>query len=64
MAHLNGHQNHFRMIGGAEGARSAVHLAKLFMLADQAGLLVEPERAIKRMVLTLEAAGIGQEVRL
>ncbi|XOQ14475.1 MAG: Dihydrodipicolinate synthase family protein [Shouchella clausii] len=64
MAYLNGHQNHFRMIGGAEGARSAVHLAKLFMLADQAGLLVEPERAIKRMVLTLEAAGIGQEVRL
>jgi len=58
MAYLNGHQNHFRMIGGAEGARSIVHLAELFVLADQAGLLIDPELAVKRMRLVLNLAGI------
>src|SRR5699024_1564701 len=38
MAYLNGHQTHFKMVGGTEGARSIVHLAELFVLADQAGL--------------------------
>jgi len=58
MAFLNGHQSHFRMIGGAEGARSAVHLSELFVLADQAGLLVDPELAVKRMQQVLTLAGI------
>ena len=49
MAYLNGHQNHFRMVGGLESARSAVHLAKLFVLADQAGLFRDPEQAAERM---------------
>src|SRR5699024_2249398 len=39
MAYLNGHQSHFRMIGGAESARSIIHLSELFVLADEAGLL-------------------------
>lgn len=59
MAYLNGHQNHFRMIGGAEGARSAVHLADLFVLADKAGLLSDPELAVKRMKQVLALAGIS-----
>jgi hypothetical protein len=35
LAYLNGHQNHFRMVGGQESARSAVHLAELFVLANR-----------------------------
>lgn len=58
MAYLNGHQPHFRMIGGAEGARSIVHLAEIFTLADQAGLLADPELATERMRLVLALAGV------
>ncbi|WP_208586648.1 dihydrodipicolinate synthase family protein [Gracilibacillus suaedae] len=61
MAYLNGHQDHFRMIGGKESARSIVHLADLFVMADQAGLLRNPELATERMRLTLELAGVKQE---
>ncbi|MDC3416030.1 dihydrodipicolinate synthase family protein [Aquibacillus sp. 3ASR75-54] len=61
MAYLNGHQDHFRMIGGAEGSRSITHLADLFVMADDAGLLADPELAAKRMKLVLELAGINQE---
>ncbi len=49
LAYLNGHQNHFRMVGGQEGARSIVHLSELFRLADQVGLFVDPELAVLRM---------------
>ena len=53
MAWLNGHQPHFTMVGGQQGARSLVHLADVFRLADAAGLLVDPDRAAARMrVLT------------
>ncbi|PWA11818.1 dihydrodipicolinate synthase family protein [Pueribacillus theae] len=58
MAYLNGHQPHFRMIGGAEGARSIIHLAELYKLADEAGLISDPELAAERMRLTLALAGI------
>lgn len=61
MAYLNGHQSHFRMIGGSESHRSVIHLAKLFVLADEAGLLKDPELAVRRMRPVLELAGIGQE---
>ncbi len=49
MAYLNGHQDHFRMIGGKESARSIIHFADLFVMADEAGLLRKPEQAIQRM---------------
>jgi hypothetical protein len=58
MAYLNGHQKHFRMIGGAEGSRSIVHLSELFVLADKAGLLLKPELAVQRMKRVLALAGI------
>jgi len=58
MAYLNGHQPHFRMIGGSEGARSIVHLSELFVLADKAGLLVDPDLAVERMKLVLALAGV------
>lgn len=58
MAYLNGHQSHFRMIGGAEGSRSVIHLSELFKLADKAGLLLDPELAARRMRHVLSVAGI------
>lgn len=58
MAYLNGHQPHFRMIAGAEGARSVVHLSDLFVLADQAGLFTDPDRAVERMRRVLALSGI------
>src|SRR5699024_5167725 len=59
MAYLNGLQSHFRMIGGAESARSIIHLSELFVLADEAGLLVDQEMAKKRMQRVLAQAGIN-----
>lgn len=58
MAYLNGHQSHFRMIAGAEGARSVIHLSELFVLADQAGLLADPDLAVARMKRVLALSGI------
>jgi hypothetical protein len=59
MAYLNGHQDHFRMVGGLESGRSAVHLAKLFVLADQAGLLRDAELAADRMRPVMALAGVS-----
>jgi hypothetical protein len=49
LAWLNGHQEHFRLLGGLERARSVEHLADIFVLADRAGLLRDPELAVARM---------------
>ena len=59
MAWLNGHQDHFVMVGGQQSARSLLHLAELFRLADQAGLLADPELACKRMRGLLALHGVG-----
>jgi hypothetical protein len=58
LAYLNGYQNHFRMVAGAEGARSVIHLSQLLQLADQAGLILHAELAAHRMKLILAQAGI------
>jgi Protein of unknown function (DUF993) len=58
MAYLNGHQDHFAMVGGQESARSTLHLAELFRLADKAGLLANPELATRRMKAVLATRGI------
>ena len=58
MAYLNGHQDHFRMVGGLESARSAVHLAKLFVLADQGHLFRNPDEAAARMRRVMALAGV------
>lgn len=60
MAYLGGHQDHFRMVGGLESARSVVHLSRQLVLADQAGLLPDPDLAAHRMRLVLELAGVDQ----
>ena len=59
LAYLNGLQNHFVMIGGQQSARSIVHLAELFRLADRAGLLRDPDMARRRMVRVLAVHGIA-----
>jgi hypothetical protein len=58
MAYLNGHQDHFTMIGGQESARSTLHLAEIFRLADAAGLLRDPALAVERMRTILAARGV------
>lgn len=59
LAYLNGHQEHFRMVGGQESARSILHLSELFRLADQAGVLSDPELAAARFRPILSLAGIN-----
>ena len=58
LAWLNGHQRHFTMVGGQQSARSLLHLAKLFRLADAAGLIEQPELAVTRMKALLALHGV------
>jgi hypothetical protein len=58
MAWLNGFQDHFRMVCGLESARGIVHYADVFRLADRAGLLIDPDRAVARMRHLLAQNGI------
>jgi len=59
MAWLNGHQDHFVMVGGQQSARHIVHFAELFRLADAAGLLADPELACRRMNQLLAVHGVA-----
>jgi hypothetical protein len=58
MAYLNGLQDHFTLVGGQESARSTLHLAELFRLADAAGLLADPELAATRMRAVMATRGV------
>jgi hypothetical protein len=58
LAWLNGHQDHFTMVGGQQSARSILHLSELFRLTDQAGLLDDAEQACKKMKSLLAVHGI------
>ncbi len=60
MAYLNGHQDHFTMIGGQESARSTQHLAELFRLADKAGLFADPDLAAARCAAVMSVRGVAQ----
>jgi hypothetical protein len=57
LAWLNGHQDHFVMVGGQQSARHVLHFAELFRLADAAGLLSDPALACARMQTLLELHG-------
>src|SRR5204862_3430608 len=59
MAWLNGHQDHFVMVGGQQSARSLPHFCELFRLADAAGLLSDPPLACARMKQLLAVHGCG-----
>ena len=58
MAWLNGYQSHFTMVGGQQSTRSLPHLAELFRLADAAGLIEQPELALRRMTHLLALHGV------
>jgi len=60
LAWLNGHQDHFVMVGGSQSQRSLPHLAELFRLADGCGLLADPEQAARRFQTLLTLYGIKQ----
>ena len=49
LAWLNGFQDHFIMLGGAQAMRPLPYFCEVFRLADQAGLLRNPDLAIDRM---------------
>jgi hypothetical protein len=57
LAWLNGHQNHFTMIGGAEAMRSLPYLVECFKQADGCGALAKPELAVERMQSLLRLYG-------
>ncbi|GAA2759211.1 dihydrodipicolinate synthase family protein [Actinopolymorpha rutila] len=59
LAWLSGHQDAFAMVGGLQSARSVPHLAEAFRLADQAGLLPDPDLAVARMRTFLALHGVA-----
>jgi hypothetical protein len=57
---LNGHQDHFTMVGGQHSARSLPHLCEAFRLADAAGALVDPDLASYRMRALMAFHGLSR----
>ncbi len=58
LAWLNGHQEHFVMVGGQQSARHILHFSEAFRLADRAGLLRNPALACARMRQLLAIHGV------
>ena len=58
LAWLNGHQDHFIMINGAQSARPLPYFTEIFKLADQANLLRDPDMAVARMQQLLAVYGV------
>lgn len=56
MAYLNGHQDHFTLIGGQQTARSVAHLKEIYRLANTAGLLKDPDKAAANLKTFLKNA--------
>jgi len=57
LAWLNGHQDHFVMVNGAQAMRPLPYFIECFKLADQAGLLRDPDLATARMRKLLSLYG-------
>jgi hypothetical protein len=58
LAWLNGYQDHFTMVNGAQSGRSLLHFSEVFRLADQANLLRKPDMAVKRMKQLMTIYGV------
>ena len=58
MAYLNGFQDHFVMLGGAQAMRPLPYFTDVFRLSDQCGLLRDPELAVDRMRSLLRVYGV------
>ena len=59
LAWLNGHQDHFVMLGGAQAMRPLPYFTEVLKLADQNGLLADPDLATGRMKKLLGVYGIA-----
>ncbi|MFT8776895.1 MAG: dihydrodipicolinate synthase family protein [Gluconacetobacter liquefaciens] len=57
LAWLNGFQDHFIMVNGAQAMRPLPYFTGIFRLADGCGLLRDPERAASRMKALLALYG-------
>lgn len=57
LAWLNGHQDHFVMVKGAQAMRPLPYFTEIFRLADEARLLPDPELAVRRMKSLLAVYG-------
>ncbi|MBK5569665.1 dihydrodipicolinate synthase family protein [Ensifer sp. SSB1] len=57
LAWLNGFQDHFVMLNGAQAMRPLPYFVEVFRLADQCGLLRKPELAVERMKKLLALYG-------
>ncbi|WP_220790514.1 dihydrodipicolinate synthase family protein [Gluconacetobacter asukensis] len=57
LAWLNGFQDHFIMVNGAQAMRPLPYFTGIFRLADGCGLLRDPERAASRMKSLLALYG-------
>ena len=60
LAWLSGYQKHFTMVGGLQSGRSVTHLARLLVLADEAGLLPHADLAAARARSFFTVAGVPQ----
>ncbi len=60
LAWLNGAQTHFIMPGGFQSSRDICHYSEVFRLADQSGLLSEPDLAVSRVTTLLNLHGVEQ----
>jgi Protein of unknown function (DUF993) len=60
LAYLNGHQDHFVMLGGAQSMRPLPYFVDVFRLADAADLLENPDQALARMKCFLTMYGFEQ----
>ena len=58
LAWLNGFQDHFIMLGGAQAMRPLPYFADCFRLAETNGLLRDPEMAVARMQTLLHLYGV------
>jgi len=57
LAWLNGFQNHFVMLNGAQAMRPLPYFVEIFKLADGCGLLGDPDLAVERMGRLLKLHG-------
>lgn len=57
---LNGFQPGFQLVGGLHAGRSVRHLVELFRLADECGLLLDPELAASRITSFLQVNGVAR----
>jgi len=57
LAWLNGFQDHFVMLGGAQAMRPLPYFVEIFKLADGCGLLRDPDLATERMRALLKVYG-------